>query len=142
MTLHELSPGVPSPTQAAIRAAEADALLAAGAFGGALRASPEFTRLALAGDALSGDPIATAAIDAVQKRPAEQRVQLMFGTLDDAQRAGLESLQAAMLACPSVAAYLTAQADFQAVCRETSAVVSDQIGIDFAANCRAGGCCG
>ena len=142
MTIQEFSPSVASPAEAAIRAAEAGALLAAGAFGSALRASPEFVRLALAGDTLSADPAATAAIDAFRTRQTEVRVQLMFGTLDDAQRAELESLQAVMLACPSVAAYLAALADFQAVCRETSAVVSDQIGIDFAANCRAGGCCG
>ena len=47
-----------------------------------------------------------------------------------------------MLAVPSVATYVAATAAFQAVCRETAAVVSAQIGIDFAANCRSGGCCG
>jgi hypothetical protein len=48
-----------------------------------------------------------------------------------------------MFAVPSVAAYVAATAAFQAVCRETAAVVTAQIGIDFAANCRSGGgCCG
>lgn len=47
-----------------------------------------------------------------------------------------------MLACPSVAAYVAAQADFWGVCVETAGVISRQIGIDFAANSRSGGCCG
>ncbi len=65
-----------------------------------------------------------------------------MGILTAAQRAELERLQQAMLAVPSVATYIAATATFQAVCRETAAVVSAQIGIDFAANCRSGGCCG
>lgn len=126
----------------AAQAAEADALLAAGTFGAVLRASPEFTRFALAGDTLRRDAEATAAIDAFGRRQAELRMQLTFGTIDAAQRADLERLQAAMLACPSVAAYVAANETFQAVCRETAAVISAQIGIDFAANCRSGSCCG
>ncbi len=128
--------------EAAMQAAEADARLAAGTFGAILRASPEFTRFALAGDGLTADAEATAAIDAFGRRQAELRMQLAFGTIDAAQRAELERLQAAMLACPSVAAYVATQTESQAVCRETAAVISTQIGIDFAANCRSGGCCG
>ncbi|MFH0750685.1 MAG: hypothetical protein V2B17_02500, partial [Chloroflexota bacterium] len=82
------------------------------------------------------------AIEAFQSRQAELRTELTMGILSDAQRAELERLQQAMLAVPSVASYVAATAAFQAVCRETAAVVSAQIGIDFAANCRSGGCCG
>jgi len=127
---------------AARRAAEAEVLIAAETFGRALRASPEFTRLALAGDALSADAEARAAIDAFQSRQADLRLAVIFGALSDAEATDLERLQAAMLGCPSVAAYLEAQTTFQAICRETAAVLSGQIDTDFAANCRAGGCCG
>lgn len=128
--------------EAAMQAAEADALLAAGTFGAVLRASPEFTRFALAGDTLTADAEATAAIEAFGRRRVELRMQLLFGTLDGAQREELERLEAAVIACPSVTAYVAAQNAFQAVCRETAAVISAQIGIDFAADCRSGGCCG
>ncbi len=133
----------PADRAAATRAAEAEALSAAGAFGATLRASPEFTALMAADRALSKDPAATSAIEAFQLRQAELRVELMMGVLPDAQRVELERLQQATYAVPSVTAYVAATAAFQSVCRETAAVVSAQIGIDFAANCRsAGGCCG
>ena len=47
-----------------------------------------------------------------------------------------------MYSVPSVIAYVAATAAFGDLCRETSAVVSGLIGIDFAANSRSGGCCG
>jgi cell fate (sporulation/competence/biofilm development) regulator YlbF (YheA/YmcA/DUF963 family) len=127
---------------AAPRAAEAEALTAAGTFGTALRASPEFAALLAAENALSADATANAAIEAFGNLQAELRTEAMMGILTAAQRAGLERLQKAMLAVPTVASYVSATAAFQAVCRETAAVVSAEIGIDFAANCRSGGCCG
>ncbi len=133
----------PAGLEAATRAAEAEALAAAGTFGAILRASPEFGALLAAEKALSTDAAANAAIEAFQLRQAALRVELMMRVLPAAQRAELEHLQAAMLAVPTVASYVAATATFQAVCRETAAVVSAQIGIDFAANCRSGGgCCG
>jgi cell fate (sporulation/competence/biofilm development) regulator YlbF (YheA/YmcA/DUF963 family) len=133
----------PADLAAASRAAETEALTAAATFGEALRGSPEFTALLAAENALSADATANAAIEAFQARQAELRMELMMRVLTEAQRAELERLQQAMLAVPSVATYVAATAAFQAVCRETAAVVSSQIGIDFAANCRSGGgCCG
>ena len=127
---------------AATRAAEAEALAAAGTFGAALRASPEFTALLAADRALSEDSEAVAAIEAFNSLQAELRAEITMGVLHDSQRAELDRLQGAMLAVPSVASYVDATAAFQAVCRETASVVSAQIGIDLAANCRSGGCCG
>jgi cell fate (sporulation/competence/biofilm development) regulator YlbF (YheA/YmcA/DUF963 family) len=133
----------PADLAATTRAAEAEALAAAGTFGAILRASPEFSALLAAEKALSTDAAANAAIEAFQLRQAALRVELMMRVLPAAQRAELEHLQAAMLAVPTVASYVAATAAFQAICRETAAVVSAQIGIDFAANCRSGGgCCG
>lgn len=132
----------PAGLEAAVQATEADALLAGSTFGLVLRASPEFSSLLGAGERLKMDAVADAAIEAFGRRQAELRMQMMLGTLEASQREELDRLQAAMLACPSVAAYIAAQTAFQAVCRETAAVVSAQIGIDFAANCRSGGCCG
>ena len=132
----------PADLAAATRAAEAEALAAAGTFGAALRASPEFTALLAANTALSADAAATEAIKAFQSRQAELRIELMMGIVPEVERAELERLQQAMLAVPSVATYVAATAAFTALCRETAAVVTAQIGIDFAANCRSGGCCG
>jgi cell fate (sporulation/competence/biofilm development) regulator YlbF (YheA/YmcA/DUF963 family) len=132
----------PAAFAAATRAAEAGAVAAAGTFGTALRATPEF-RAVLAGDrAISTDAAALAAIEAFGAREAELRLEMTLGILDEARRAELERLREAMLANPAVASYVAATAAFQAMCRETAAVVSAEIGIDFAANCRSGGCCG
>lgn len=142
MTMIQPSTQSPAGLEAAVQATEADALLAGSAFGNVLRASPEFSSLLEAGERLKLDAVADAAIEAFGRRQEELRVPTMLGTLEASQRDELDRLQAAMLTCPSVATYLAAQAAFQSVCRETAAVVSAQIGIDFAANRRSGGCCG
>ena len=138
----DLSTQDPAELAVGQRAAEAEALTAAGRFGAALRASPEFAALLAANDALTADAKATAAIEAFGDRQAELRTEAMMGILTAAQRAELERLQKAMYAVPTVATYVAATEAFGAVCRETAVVVSAEIGIDFAANSRSGGCCG
>jgi cell fate (sporulation/competence/biofilm development) regulator YlbF (YheA/YmcA/DUF963 family) len=138
----DLSTQDPAGIADAPRAAEAEALTAAGTFGAVLRASPEFGALLAANDALSTDAAATAAIEAFGSHQAELRTEAMMGILTAAQSANLERLQQTMYAIPTVAAYVAATEEFKAICRETAAVVSAQIGIDFAANSRSGGCCG
>jgi cell fate (sporulation/competence/biofilm development) regulator YlbF (YheA/YmcA/DUF963 family) len=140
MTLQSVDQAV--DLEAVARAAETQVLLAAGAFGTALRGSPEFVRLREAGSALGTDDTAQEAIQAFNGCQSELRLEIRLGTLDASQQAQLEGFQAAMLAFPTVASYLAAQSAFEQICRETATLVSSEIGIDFAANCRAGGCCG
>lgn len=134
------------PDTTGVRAAQSEAedgvFTAADTFGGVLRASPEFGGLLGASEALRGDPEANAAIAAFGQRRAELRIELLLGTLDGVAREELDRLEAAVLARPSVTAYVAAQNAFRATCVETAAVISGQIGIDFAANSRSGGCCG
>lgn len=132
----------PAGLAAAARAADAAARSAAGTLGAVLRAGPEFSALLAAESALSVDVEANAAIEALAARQAQLRPEITMRVLDETQRAELERLQTAMLAVPSVATYVAATGAFQAICRETASVVTAQIGIDFAANCRSGGCCG
>lgn len=127
---------------ATTRAAEAEALSAAATFGAVLRASPEFGALLAADRALSEDVEANAAIQAFSNLQAELRAEITVGVLHDSQRAELNGLRDAMGAVPSVATYVAATAAFQTMCRETASVVTVEIGIDFAASCRSGGCCG
>jgi len=128
--------------EAATHSAETEVLLAAGNFGTVLRQGPEFERLRAAGAALGKDDAAQEAIEAFNRCRADLQIEIRLGTLDAAQRAEIERLQSAMLGFPTVTTYLAAQAEFEEICRETAALVSGEIGIDFAANCRAGGCCG
>ena len=140
MTLQSVDQGV--DLEAVTRAAEAQVLLAAGTFGTALRERPEFVRLRAAGAALGADGAAQEAIEAFNRCQSDLQLEIRFGTLDAIQQADLERIQTAMLAFPTVAEYVAAQAAFEEICRETATLVSSEIGIDFAANCRAGGCCG
>ena len=132
-----LNPTIQAPAQA-----EAGALAAAGTFGAALKASPEFTALLAADQAISVDPQADASIAAFDRLQQQLRTEITTGLLQESQRAELDQCQQAMYAVPSVAAYVAATEAFQAVCRETASIVSTEIGIDFAANSRSGGCCG
>jgi cell fate (sporulation/competence/biofilm development) regulator YlbF (YheA/YmcA/DUF963 family) len=140
MTLQSVDPAVAA--EAAPRTAETQVFLSAGTFGTALRGSPEFVRLRAAGAALGADDAAQEAIQAFNGCQSELQLEIRLGTLDAAQQAQLEGFQAAMLAFPTVAEYLAAQTAFEEICRETATLVSTEIGIDFAANCRSGGCCG
>jgi cell fate (sporulation/competence/biofilm development) regulator YlbF (YheA/YmcA/DUF963 family) len=140
MTLQSVDPAVEA--EAATRAAETQVYLAAGAFGTALHSSPEFVRLRTAGAALGKDDAAQQAIEAFNTGRSELQFEIRLGTLDAAQQAEIERLQAAMLAFSTVAEYLAAQTEFEAICRETADLLTNEIGIDFAANCRSGGCCG
>lgn len=128
--------------EGAARGAEADALFAADAFGAVLRATPELARLSSAHAALGADAPAQTAIEAFNGREQELRLELSFGTITPDQRAELDRLQAALLAVPTVSAYLAAQTALEELCRETAALISAEIGIDFAANCRMSSCCG
>jgi cell fate (sporulation/competence/biofilm development) regulator YlbF (YheA/YmcA/DUF963 family) len=131
-----------NPTIQAPAEAEAEALAAARAFGAALKASHEFTALVTADEAISRDAEATAAIAAFNSLQQDLRAEITMGVLQDSQRAELDQRQQTMYGVPSVTAYLAAMAAFQAVCRDTASIVSAEIGIDFAANSRSGGCCG
>jgi cell fate (sporulation/competence/biofilm development) regulator YlbF (YheA/YmcA/DUF963 family) len=140
MTLQSVDQAV--DLEATTRAAETQVLLAAGAFGTALRGSPEIVRLRTAGAALGTDDAAQKAIEAFNACRSELQFEISLETLDVSQQAEIERLQAAMLAFPTVAEYLAAQSAFEEICRETAGLVTSEIGIDFAANCRTGGCCG
>ena len=140
MTLQSVDQAAEAET--AIRETEAQMLLAAGTFGTALRETPAFVRLHETGAGLSVDDAAQEAIEAFNGCRADLQIEIRLGTLDAEQGAEIERLQSAMLAFPTVAEYLAAQAEFEEICRETAGLVTGEIGIDFAANCRAGGCCG
>ena len=121
--------------------AEKRALAAADALGTALRDSAEFAALARADQALATDADAQAAMEAFERRQEELRMEITFRTLSPEHRSELDRLQAAMFDVPAVATYVAAQAALANVCRQAAAVVTSEIGIDFAANCGSK-CCG
>lgn len=128
--------------EAAARAAEIDALSAATSFGEALRTTPEFAALIAADQEMRIDEAASAAIAAYSAKQDAYRVEAAMNMLEEEVARELAALLDAMYAVPSVSRYFEAMHTFEALCRETAAVITAEIGIDFAANCRAGGCCG
>ncbi len=131
-----------NPTLQAPADAEAEVRTAARAFGAALKSSNEFHALLAADEAVATDAEANAAIAAFEQLQQDLRAEITVGVLTDAHRADLERSQEAMLGVPTVAAYAAAMSAFQDVCRDTASVVTAEIGLDFAANSRSGGCCG
>ena len=66
---------------------------------------------------------------------------LMLGAASDEQRAELDRLREAWMAEPSAAEYLEAQTSLSTLARAVDRVLSDRIGLGFAATCRPS-CCG
>ncbi len=120
---------------------ERTALTAADALGVALHESAAYAALVRADRELEADEDAQAAIAAFERRQDELRVEITFRTLTAEHQADLERLQTAMLETPAVARYVAAQASLADLCRQAAALVTAEIGIDFAANCGSK-CCG
>ncbi len=133
---------MPAVALEATARAEIDALSAATSFGDALRTTPEFAALIAADEAMRTDEAASTAIAAYSTKQDAYRVEAAMNLLDEEVARELAALLDATYAVPSVTHYLEAMHTFEALCRETAAVITAEIGIDFAANCRAGGCCG
>ena len=120
---------------------EAEALAAARELAAALVETPQFKALDQAGVALRHDNDAQAAIHAFQQRQRDLGWKLQTGLISDAERQHLKMLQMAMLAKPAVRAYMNAQQQFARVCYEASELVSEIIGLPFAASCGPGCSC-
>lgn len=65
----------------------------------------------------------------------------MLGAATEEQRTELERLNEAFLAEPSAAELLEAQASLVALCRAVDGLLSERVGLRFAATCSPG-CCG
>jgi len=108
----------------------------------ALAATPEFQALDRAELRLQQDDAAQAAIRAAQERQQALGWQLQMGLIGDAEREELQRLQQAMFTQPAVQAYLDAQQRLGAVCQEVAGLMSEIIGLSFAASCGPGCSCG
>jgi len=64
----------------------------------------------------------------------------MLDALSEADRHELQRLQREMLAQPTVRAYVEAQEQLGLLCQEVTGLISEVIGLSFAASCGPG-CC-
>lgn len=136
-----LAPAEVSPQTMAAGDVEADALDAARGLATALAETPQYKAMDQAGLALRHDKAAQGAIRAFQDRQRALGWKLQMGMINDVEREELQRLQGAMLAQPAVQAYMDAQQHFGRVCYEVSELVSEIIGLSFAASCGPGCSC-
>lgn len=130
---------IPTPTMT--DAATAEVRTAARALAQALAETPPFKAFEEAGGALDNDVPAQQAIAAYQARQQSLQMMLQLNAVSPEERAELNRLHQAMLAEPGVVAYLQAQDNVVILCRAAADLLSERIGLNFAAACRSG-CCG
>lgn len=119
---------------------EAEALQAAREFAAVLAETPEYQAFDQAQLRLRRDAAAQAATRAFQERQQSLQLMLMLGALSEADRQDLQRLQHEMLAQPTVQAYVEAQERLSLLCQEVAGLISEVIGLSFAASCGPG-CC-
>ncbi len=117
-----------------------EALQAARELAAVLAETPEYQAFDEAQLWLRRDAAAQAAIRAFQEKQQALGWQLQFGLIGDAEREELRRLQQAMLAQPVVRGYVEAQERMGLLCQEVAGLISEVIGLSFAASCGPG-CC-
>ena len=117
-----------------------EALQAAREFAAVLAETPGYQAFDQAQLRLRRDPAAQEAIRAFQERQQSLQMMLMLGALSQADRHDLQRLQREMLAQPAVRSYVESQEQLSLLCQEVAALISEVIGLSFAASCGPG-CC-
>ena len=104
-------------------------------FAQVLAETTQFKAFEQANDRLNNDEQAQRVLEAFQAKQQSLRAMLMLNAASAEETAELERLRAAVLADPSVAAYLQAQQDLTAVCHAAADLLLQQIGLNFASAC-------
>lgn len=122
-------------------AAGSDVERAARRFAAALAETPAFQAFEEASVRFREDERAQEAYGAYQAQQRTLQPLVMLGAASDEQRTDLERLHEAFMAESSVAELLEAQASLTALCRAIDGLLSERVGLRFAATCSPG-CCG
>lgn len=88
------------------------------------------------------DTEAQSAIQEFQKKQASLKALLMLNAVSDEDKQELQRLQERFAQQPSVLRYTQAQEELVAISQEIGDLLSNTIGLDYAASCKTGGCCG
>lgn len=128
--LNELDIASPSVVRAAARD-----------FAAALAETPQFKAFESAYANLKKDTAAQQALSAYQEKSKSMRALLMLNAVSPAERAELDQLRIDYFTRPAVQAYAVAEAELTTLCQQTAEMISQAIGLNFAAACGAS-CCG
>ena len=123
-----------------VEVSEAEALQAAREFAAMLAQMPEYQAFEEADARLRRDAAAQEAMYAFQEQRQDIGWRARLGLVSDAEQEELRRLQQAMLAQPAMRAYVDAQERLGLLCQEAADLISEVIGLSFAASCGPG-CC-
>lgn len=87
------------------------------------------------------DGTAQQAMRAYQEKQQSLRALLMLNALDADQQAELEKLHLSFIKQPGVQEYFTAQTELAALCQQLGDILSESVGLNYAAACGVS-CCG
>lgn len=110
------------------------------AFAQALTESNEFRAFEQAAEAFAQDEIAQTAIQAFQEKQQALQMMLMLNAVSPEDKQEMERLQKTFMAQPSVIEYMRAQEELSILCQQTANLLSERIGLSYAAACGPG-CC-
>lgn len=117
-----------------------DVLAAARAFAQALGETPEYRAYEESADRLRNDRVAQQAMAEFTAKERSLRMLLMLNAVPAEETAELSRLREAFFSQPAVVGALKAQDDLTALCRASADLLSERIGLSFAAACGPG-CC-
>ena len=107
----------------------------------ALAETPQFKAFEQAAFAFRQDKATQRAMQVYQQKQESLRALIMLNALSVEQRDELERLKSAFISQPVVQEYVTAQAELASLCQAIGDVLSESIGLNFAAVCGVS-CCG
>jgi len=117
-------------------------LQAARDFAAALVETPQYQAFEQASEQVRTDTHAQNVVQAYQAKQRSLQGVMMLNALGKEDQEELEHLREQFLTQPSVVEYNQAQAALVAMCQASGDLLSQSIGLDFAAACKTGGCCG
>jgi cell fate (sporulation/competence/biofilm development) regulator YlbF (YheA/YmcA/DUF963 family) len=109
-------------------------------FAAALAEAPQFSAFEQANQRLTSDTTAQRAMETFQAKQKSLEALLRLNAVSAEEQAELERLRSNFMTQDSVVAYFQAETDLRALCQATAGLVSQHIGLDFAAACSSG-CC-
>jgi cell fate (sporulation/competence/biofilm development) regulator YlbF (YheA/YmcA/DUF963 family) len=110
-------------------------------FAAAFCETPQYEAFERAYVSVRDDDRAQEALAAFEEQQRAVQPLVMLGVATDEQRAELECRRATWMSQPAVQTYLEAETAMSALCAEVAELLSERIGLSFAAACRSG-CCG
>ena len=121
---------------------EEEAMLAAREFAAVLAETPECRAFEVARAELGRNQAAQASLRALQDKQRELGWQVQFGLAGEGAREELERMERAVLEQPAIRDLVEAQEQLSQLCREAAGLISEAIGLSFAASCGPGCSCG